>query len=68
MVMNNKLVSSPHLIAENLVGLSLEAMGFLLLIAAGGEPEHVHSSPVTMQCAKEELIEKGRIHYKPKEL
>jgi len=48
---------------SNLTGLSLEAMGFLLMLATGIDPKTVHSSQVTMDATKEELVAKGRVTY-----
>jgi hypothetical protein len=57
--------SPAYLRPENLSGLSLEAMGFLLMLSAGIDSTAVHSSSVTIESAKEELVAKGRLRYKP---
>jgi hypothetical protein len=56
------------MIDGNLSGLSLEAMGFLLMLHKGINPENVHSSRVTIESAKEELIAKGIVKIKQQEL
>ncbi|GEM_PF-6822801 len=48
---------------ENIGGLSLEAMGYLLLLAYGMEEESVFSSRVTIESAKEELVAKNRVRF-----
>jgi len=57
-------MKSPGYIREsNIQSLSLEAMGFLLMLAYGIEEDAVLSSKVAMEAAKEELVAKGRIKY-----
>ena len=51
------------MITRDLTGLSLEALGFLLMLHTGLDPEDVFSSRVTMEAAKEELVAKGVLKY-----
>ena len=48
---------------ENIGGLSLEAMGYLLMLACGVDEESVQSSRVTIESAKDELIAKNRVRF-----
>jgi hypothetical protein len=48
---------------ENVGGLSLEAMGYLLMLACGVDEESVQSSRVTIESAKDELIAKNRVRF-----
>ena len=50
-----------YVMLENIGGLSLEAMGYLLMLASGVDEESVQSSRVTIESAKDELIAKNRV-------
>ena len=56
-----------NLIKRNLSGLTLEELGYLLMLAKGINPEQVFSSKVTLEVAKEGFVAKGILKLKQQE-